>query len=129
MNSKEAKEAYTLLSGLAVHRPFYISICISTLPTQHTTFKINLEDVVFINSTLEEGIKMLLSFETNYKVSWGEAELTRMHTKSQTELQKLSNLIVEMLQCFNQKLFDSQLVWKNTHSGAQYIINVNCNTE
>ena len=69
MNSKEAKEAYTLLSGLAVHRPFYISICISTLPTQHTTFKINLEDVVFINSTLEEGIKMLLSFETNYKVS------------------------------------------------------------
>ena len=23
---------------LAVHRPFYISICISTLPTQHTTF-------------------------------------------------------------------------------------------
>ena len=52
MNSKEAKEAYTLLSVLAVHRPFYISICISTLPTQHTTFKINLEDVVFINSIL-----------------------------------------------------------------------------
>ena len=28
----------TLLSILAVHQPFYISICISTLPTQHTTF-------------------------------------------------------------------------------------------
>ena len=28
----------TILSVLAVHRPFYFSICISTLPTQHTTF-------------------------------------------------------------------------------------------
>ena len=28
----------SILSVLAVHRPFYISICISTLPTQHTTF-------------------------------------------------------------------------------------------
>ena len=28
----------TILSVLAVHRPFCISICISTLPTQHTTF-------------------------------------------------------------------------------------------
>ena len=28
----------TLLFVLAVHRPFYISICISILPTQHTTF-------------------------------------------------------------------------------------------
>ena len=28
----------TILSVSAVHRPFYISICISTLPTQHTTF-------------------------------------------------------------------------------------------
>ena len=27
-----------ILSVLAVHRPFYILICISTLPTQHTTF-------------------------------------------------------------------------------------------
>ena len=27
-----------LLSVLAVHRPFYVSICISTLPTQNTTF-------------------------------------------------------------------------------------------
>ena len=27
-----------LLSVLAVHQPFYISICISTLPTQHTKF-------------------------------------------------------------------------------------------
>ena len=27
-----------ILSILAVHRPFYISICIATLPTQHTTF-------------------------------------------------------------------------------------------
>ena len=29
---------YTLLSISAVHQPFYILICISTLPTQHTTF-------------------------------------------------------------------------------------------
>ena len=29
---------YTVLSLLAVHRPFYISICISTMPMQHTTF-------------------------------------------------------------------------------------------
>ena len=28
----------SILSVLAVQRPFYISICISTLPTQHTTF-------------------------------------------------------------------------------------------
>ena len=28
----------TLLSVSALHQPFYISICISTLPTQHTTF-------------------------------------------------------------------------------------------
>ena len=28
---------YTVLSILAVHQPFYISICISILPTQHTT--------------------------------------------------------------------------------------------
>ena len=28
----------TILSVLAVHRPFYILICISTLPTQHTMF-------------------------------------------------------------------------------------------
>ena len=27
-----------ILSVLAVHRSFYISICISTLPTQHTKF-------------------------------------------------------------------------------------------
>ena len=31
-------ETLTILSVLAVHRPFYISICISTLPTQNTTF-------------------------------------------------------------------------------------------
>ena len=29
---------WTLLSVLAVHRPFHISICISTLPMQYTTF-------------------------------------------------------------------------------------------
>ena len=29
---------WTLLSISAVHQPFYISISISTLPTQHTTF-------------------------------------------------------------------------------------------
>ena len=34
---KISKEA-DILSVLALHRPFYISICISTLPTQHTTF-------------------------------------------------------------------------------------------
>ena len=28
----------SILSVVAVHRPFYISNCISTLPTQHTTF-------------------------------------------------------------------------------------------
>ena len=27
-----------ILSVLVVHRPFYILICISNLPTQHTTF-------------------------------------------------------------------------------------------
>ena len=31
-SSKKKKKVF------AVHRPFYISICISTLPTQHTTF-------------------------------------------------------------------------------------------
>ena len=31
-------EAPTLESVSAVHQPFYILICISTLPTQHTTF-------------------------------------------------------------------------------------------
>ena len=30
----------TILSVLAVHRPFHIYICISTLPTQHTKFNI-----------------------------------------------------------------------------------------
>ena len=34
----QRSKRYTLLSVLAVHQPFYISICISTLPTQHTTF-------------------------------------------------------------------------------------------
>ena len=33
-----ALETLDLLSVLAAHRPFYISICISTLPTQHTTW-------------------------------------------------------------------------------------------
>ena len=32
---------YTILSVLAVHQPFYTSICISTLPTQRTTFYSN----------------------------------------------------------------------------------------
>ena len=35
----------TILSVLAVHRPFYISICISTLPTQHTTFTVSVIDM------------------------------------------------------------------------------------
>ena len=36
----------------AVHRPFYISICISTLPTQHTTFtQKNLTGVLLWNNT------------------------------------------------------------------------------
>ena len=34
----QCSKRWTILSVLAVHRPFYISICISTLPTQHTTF-------------------------------------------------------------------------------------------
>ena len=34
----QCSKRQTILSALAVHRPFYISICISTLPTQHTTF-------------------------------------------------------------------------------------------
>ena len=34
-------QRWTLLSVLAVHQPFYISICISTLLTQHTTFIYN----------------------------------------------------------------------------------------
>ena len=29
---------YTVLPVLGIHQPFYISICISTLPTQYTTF-------------------------------------------------------------------------------------------
>ena len=32
---QRSKRSETLLSISAVHRPFYISICISTLPTQH----------------------------------------------------------------------------------------------
>ena len=34
----QCSKRQTILSVLAVHRPFYISNCISTLPTQHTTF-------------------------------------------------------------------------------------------
>ena len=34
----QCSKSQTILSVLAVHRPFYISICISTLPTQQTTF-------------------------------------------------------------------------------------------
>ena len=34
----QCSKRLTILSVLAVHRPFYISICISTLPTQHTTY-------------------------------------------------------------------------------------------
>ena len=39
----------TILSVLAVHRPYYISICISTLPTHHTT-------------SISNNIRYLLSF-------------------------------------------------------------------
>ena len=35
---RQRSKRYTLLSVSAVHQPFHISICISTLPTQHTTF-------------------------------------------------------------------------------------------
>ena len=31
---------------LAVYRPFYISICISTLPTQHTSFIKEMDDYI-----------------------------------------------------------------------------------
>ena len=31
----------------AVHRPFYISICISTLPMQHTTFKAYIYSAIY----------------------------------------------------------------------------------
>ena len=34
----QCSKRQTILSVLAVHRPFYISICISCLPKQHTTF-------------------------------------------------------------------------------------------
>ena len=34
----QCSKRWTILSVSAVHRHFYISICISTLPTQHTTF-------------------------------------------------------------------------------------------
>ena len=34
----QRSKRYTLLSISAAHQPFHISICISTLPTQHTTF-------------------------------------------------------------------------------------------
>ena len=34
----QCSKCWTILSVLAVHRPFYISICISTLPMQHTSF-------------------------------------------------------------------------------------------
>ena len=37
-SDSNARNVRLYLSVLAVHRPFYISICISTLPTQHTTF-------------------------------------------------------------------------------------------
>ena len=36
----QCSKRQTILSVLAVHRPVYISICISTLPTQHTTFNV-----------------------------------------------------------------------------------------
>ena len=48
-----------VVSALVVHRPFYISICISTLPTQHTTFTL-LVVVCFFNIKHE--------FCTNFKV-------------------------------------------------------------
>ena len=38
-----------LIFMLAVHRPFYISICISTLPTQHTTFIFYQSICIYIN--------------------------------------------------------------------------------
>ena len=38
LTKDQRSKRYTILSVLAVHQPFYISICLSTLPTQHTTF-------------------------------------------------------------------------------------------
>ena len=38
LRQRERPMLETLDYVLAVHRPFYISIFISTLPTQHTTF-------------------------------------------------------------------------------------------
>ena len=35
------------MDGIVVHRPFYISICISTLPTQHTMFISLLVSVIY----------------------------------------------------------------------------------
>ena len=40
---------------LAVHRPFYILICISTLPTQHTTF-ISVKIIFTMQSTSKSKI-------------------------------------------------------------------------
>ena len=34
--------------ALAVHRPFYISICISTSPTQHTAYIKHADDVAIL---------------------------------------------------------------------------------
>ena len=36
-----------ILSVLTVHQPFYISICISTLPTQHTTFILIIQTLIY----------------------------------------------------------------------------------
>ena len=44
---------YTLLSVSTVHQPFYISICISTLPTQDTTLISHLTLVGFLWNALE----------------------------------------------------------------------------
>ena len=38
LTNGQCSKRQTVLSVLAVHRPFYISICIFTLPTQHTMF-------------------------------------------------------------------------------------------
>ena len=50
---ERAGERETLLSISAVHQPFYISICIWTLPMQHTMFISLLVDG--IGSSIEIG--------------------------------------------------------------------------
>ena len=56
---------YTIRIG-SIHRPFYISICISTLPTQHTIFIYNYI-YIYIYYTVPLIIKTL--FVTFFKLS------------------------------------------------------------